>query len=326
MKTNFITSKSCYKCEYLGEYRDKNGNPSLYSAFVDKENHLSIMRNKNRYSVTVTTRANKKRVIISCGSQTSLEFFWSILMDILRFENLFDGCFFPVVNFLADDIEYTDQIKGDMLSYCESNLHFFSLPIFYPDKEYRKLFYAWLRYEKKVDIIHPVFLYSTYTNVMTVDLRLAMLLEVFESLAEIEHSKNSLVLKCNPTITHTAKCPTCGTIVTKTSRNKQLYFSDILEAIVNKYGKTIFKGESRKRIINKAVSSRNTIDHVIIGKAQRRKNFREGQYGLYLLKFSLLYISIVLNEIGVDAVILNKYIEKYTSSLNCRFSEYRITS
>ena len=33
-----------------------------------------------------------------------------------------------------------------------------------------------------------------------------------------------------------------------------------------------------------------------------------------------------LNEIGVDAVILNDYIEKYTSSLNCRFSEYRITS
>ena len=64
----------------------------------------------------------------------------------------------------------------------------------------------WLKVEKKNETIHPVFLYSAYLEGMPVDIRMALLLETFEPIAEELHNRGIITLVKPPTRTFTNRC------------------------------------------------------------------------------------------------------------------------
>ncbi len=66
----------------------------------------------------------------------------------------------------------------------------------------------------------------------------------------------------SPTKTFTNRCKHCGRTVSRTVPNKELEFKDKLQPILKKYGKIIFKGDAKTKLIAKSVKVRNKVDHV----------------------------------------------------------------
>ena len=285
---------------------------------------MSIRRNNTRFLANVSLKHGLKEIAVTCATESSFLTFWSIIVDLLRFESLFDGCFYPIVSLYVDNKDYSDDVKSEILAYYLSNQRNGFINHSFSNTQYRKLFYSWKRYEKALDITNPVFLYSFYTNGLTVDVRLALLLQVFEPISIQENMQGELSLNCSPYITHSARCPNCGTTDSKSIKNKQLHFEDELRAILHKYGTTIFEGDDTNRLLKKAVASRNRIDHVLINKADLRKCLSAEQSGFYLQKFALLYRIIVLQYIGVDARLLDDFTKNAVTSLNRQFQQYRL--
>ena len=69
------------------------------------------------------------------------------------------------------------------------------------------MYFAWKRYEKKADIVLPVYLYAAYTNGLTVDHRMALLLQIFEPIALMEEQSGALTLSRPPFKTYSNVCP-----------------------------------------------------------------------------------------------------------------------
>lgn len=320
-----LKSAPCTKCEYEGVYKDRQGNPSLNLSFLMKENQLSIRRDHHSFSISVSTGACQKSVTITSETAPPFSVFWSILTDVLRFESLFDGCFFPIAELRADGRNVADIVRPYILAFYESEERYTAFQLQFSDREYRNLFHAYRRYEKASIIIHPVFLYATYTNGLTVDLRIALLLQVFEPIALKEAENGQIALPKPPFVSYSRRCPQCGKTLTRQQKSPGLRFEDELKAIVDKYGTSIFAGDSKSRILKKAVGTRNTVFHVDIADSQSQK-FKPAECGFYVKKFSLLYRSIVFCNLGISDGIVDDTIQKAVSSLNSSFPQYRITA
>lgn len=113
----------------------------------------------------------------------------------------------------------------------------------------------------------------------------------------------------------------CNRVVSRTVKNKDLKFKDMLEPLLKKYGKAIFKGDSKTKLIAKAVNIRNKVDHV----GANTENAMNGkQCGFYIYKFSLMYRYIMLQEIGVEAEKINPYIIEWVENFNMEFTRLRV--
>ena len=156
---------------------------------------------------------------------------------------------------------------------------------------------------------------------MPVDLKMALLLEVFEPIANTLAEKGEIVLKKNPYKTVSAVCTNCGKTVSKQIRNKELSLSDRLKELMKVYGKKIFVGDSNAKIIKKAVINRNKIDHV----NKKNSNGLDGaQCGFYLMKFSVLYRMIVLDELDMVDESINQSVTEWINQINESFPCLRI--
>lgn len=186
---------------------------------------------------------------------------------------------------------------------------------------YGKLYRNWLKEEKKNKIIHPVFLYSTYLEGMPVDIRMALLLETFEPIAEDLYNRGIITLVKPPTKTYTNRCKQCGSSVSRTVPNRELEFKDRLKPLLKKYGKIIFKGDAKTKLITKAVKIRNKVDHV---NANTENAMNGKQCGFYIYKFSLLYRYIMLQEIGVESENINPFIIQWVEYFNREYPQLRV--
>ena len=151
-------------------------------------------KKKLNYKIKVVLTANRKKVEIYSESLSTIDAMSSIIHEILRFENLFEGLFFSLISFTADEKDYTKEIQQKQLDYYKSQKQYAYIPIAFENQQYKKLYTKLLKVEKKNKIIHPVFLYSTYLEGMPVDIRMALLLETFEPIAVDLHNRGIITL------------------------------------------------------------------------------------------------------------------------------------
>lgn len=322
--SEWIGGVDCHQCIYLGEYDDKIDDKKRYMLTMimrSRENCISLKRNNVTYKIRISLTANCKKVEIKTSSVSTIDEMLRIIHEILRFENLFEGMFFQLVSFIADGENHTEKVQRKQLDYYQSQKRYAYIPINMDDREYRKLFRTWLKEEKKNKIIHPVFLYSVYLEGMPVDIRMALLLETFEPIAEDLYNKGIITLVKPPTKTFTNRCKNCGGVVSRTVPNKELEFKDKLQPILKKYGKIIFKGDAKTKLIAKSVKVRNKVDHV---NANTENATNGKQCGFYIYKFSLLYRYIMLQEIGVAPKDINPYITKWVENFNLKYPQLRV--
>ena len=310
---NDFDSIICTSCKFRGEYPD-----SQKDAITLRNNAISLTRDHVRYSVSIDVHENTKTIAVSASKAVKLSDMWTIIVLILRFENLFEGCFYTPILLEANGKDYMNMIES-ILPLYRSSYTSGIFPFSYSDKEYRKLYYRWIEKSKELGIIHHVYLYSVFTNGMPPQVKLALLLEVFEPIADKECKKGTITIpvQTSPPIL----CPSCGTIA-RGARKKRVPFRSKLESLLSQYGKSIFLGKEGERAISKAYDTRNMVDHV---NQEKKKTAMSGyQAAFYLYKFSLLYRYIVLLDLGIDQKELNDRIKILVQSFNKQYRKGRI--
>lgn len=320
----WIDSTECCKCTYLGEYDNKADNSKKYMVPMlmrFRKTDITLKRSNITYSINVTLTANRKKIQVTSSSSSTLGAMVQIVCEILRFENLFEGLFFPMTSFVADEENYTENLRSILLAYYNSQKSYLYIPIGFDNHRYKKLFTKWIRVEKKNKIVHPVFLYSVYLDGMPVDVRMALLLETFEPIAEDLHNRGIIALVKSPTKTFTNRCSRCHATISRTVPNKELEFKDKLKPIIKKYGNIIFKGDSKAKLISKAVKIRNKIDHV---RANTENAMNGKQCGFYIYKFSLMYRYIMLQEIGMPVEELEPIMAQWVADFNGQHPQLRV--
>ena len=293
-----IMDQDCTLLRLRGELTDeKTGVPWEVMLKPIRENTVFITRNGMQSEVFVKNVACCKVVEIEATEASTVSALLMLGLEIFRFENLFEGCFFPIMSCECDGEEHITDVKRFFLEYYLSGKRYACFLIKFKDQTYKYLFDNWCKLSEELDIIHQAFLFSTY--LMTpVDLGMSLLLQVFEPIAD--------------------KLDKEGTIEIG---EPQPYFKDKLKAVIEKYGRDIFKGEDKCEIIRRAVKLRNRMFHIDLDA----KNYMTGeQSGFYIYKFSMLYRYIILRMLGLDDAILHGKIIAYVAELNRRYPQCRI--
>lgn len=310
----------CKNCIVVGEYLDEEGNFPKGMCIVAREFDISLKKNNVKYHISSKLFANRKIISITSDKMVTLGIMYELLMDVVWFENLFEGRFFPFVSFKIDDNEMHDEIKKHYLGYFSGSKKYIWLPFEIDNKTYKKLFGKFIKQTHRDILRHQVFLNASYLTGMTVDVRMALLLEIFEPIADEMSEKGTLELKYPAYITFNNVCKVCGSYVSKKKKNKEAILEDKIRAVMKLYGKDIFKGESQAKIAKKAVGNRNKVDHVSFQKNSLAGN----QCGFYLCKYALVYRVILLEKIGVPYQEIQGKVIEWTEHFNNDFPELRI--
>lgn len=302
------------------EYWDDKGEIPFSLVACNRTNTLSIKRSNVYYLITVNVRGNNKAIKIEADVDAEFEKFYELVMDIIRFENLFDGRFFRISSWEFDGNNMLPQLDNKLLGYMNSRISMSCFYIKYDDTTYRSLFNRFEKYLNKKLLQYHISLYSTYLDGMPVDLRLAQLIEIFEPLACELYEKGEIRLRANPYLVVKEKCPKCGCSVAKKIRNKGTHLEDLIKAVIKRYGKDIFDGDSVAKVVRKAVVLRNKIDHV----SNQRGSMTGPECGFYLYKFQLLYRIIVMQEIGIPYESIEGRVKILINDFNKKFANQRL--
>lgn len=244
------------------------------------------------------------------------------MFEILKYENLFDGRFYTTTELKLDGMDIAAIITQEWLAYFESKKSYTYICLRYDDDaEYKSLFQQWNEMCDNLGIIHQMYLYSCYSSDITPDVKLALLLQTFEPIADMLYDNGKISLSKMPYITKSIECDNCGHIVSANIKNKEIHFSDRIKAIINKYGVGIFDGDNKEIVIEKAVNLRNKVVHL---DCQQTDVLSGKESGVYIYKFSLLYRNIILNELGLESSGYNAVIENWIRNFEREFSHYMI--
>lgn len=310
----------CKECIAVGEYTGDDPSQVAKLLGCNRTNEIQIRRAGTKYKIEIYQIVNRKTVKIIADGNVSLDSVYSLLMEILRFENLYEGIFFMFTSFKVDGAECIEKYRKVFLNYTHSNKQYVMLPMDFDDQTYKKLFLKSQKVIKKAFLRHQAFLNALFVNDLTVDVRMSLILEVFESLVNELASNGEITLKAQPYITYKNTCSKCGAPIKKTVPNKKVFLFDKLYAIMKQYGKDIFAGESKAKIARKGTNLRNKIDHI-----SKQKNVMQGeQAGLYIHKFGLMYRIIILKMIDSYNDEIQRTVNKWTAAMNNSYASYRI--
>ncbi len=302
------------------EFWDNQGQVPFALAVSRRETNFCITRKHVNYAIKIQLMSNKKNISIESCDEAELDKHYKIAMDVIRFENLFEGRFYSIKSCVFDDEELLLDIEKGFLGYMITDKVMAGFYITLDNKEYKRVFVAFEKYISKRILQYHVSLYASYLKGMTADFRMAQLLEVFEPLTIELSEEKKISLQLAPYREVGNICPNCGTRVTRRIRNSGLHLRDMLTIVMNTYGKDIFLGDSVAKIVKKAVILRNKIDHV----DNQRGALTGPECGHYLYKFSLLYRIIVMQEIGIPYEYIQGRVKALVGDFNERFPAQRI--
>lgn len=223
----------------------------------------------------------------------------NILLSILRFENLFDGRFYLTKKIEIDGQE-RNEIGKDFLPFYKSDVQWMMFQNFTMDKNVEFLFKKWLEVDKKLGIIHNMFLYVAYARDLTNDVKLALILQTLEPLSKDLKECGKLLIE---PYNH------------KNVKDNRIIFGDRVYAIIKKYGQDIFSEDDIQQVHRQAVELRDKVVHL-----DRRitTEMKGEQAGYYIQKFIWLYTVLVMTEIGIQYEEIEKDIirnvEKYKNT------------
>ena len=238
-KENLIGKHLVWKGEFdLGS----NFIPAIFC--TNRKNDFIVEDNGIEIQVSLTAKANTKEISLMASKKIEYVELFKLLFDLLKYGNLFDGRFYSIHELSLDGIDIMAIIIEEWLPYYRSKKAYTYICINYDnDDEYKDLFLKWKDMCQELDIIHQMFLYACYSTDITPDVKLALLLQTFEPIADKLYDKGVINLVKPPYIGKSAPCDICGNIVCVNIKNKNLHFSERLQAIVDKYRTGIFDND-----------------------------------------------------------------------------------
>lgn len=315
METLF-EKKYCRELKYIGQYETEG----LLSYNIQRE--WTLQRSKIKYSIEILTIMNRKNVTIKASVPVNFSKAHELLCKILRYECLFDGCFFKIQKYEIDNSDITAEMRKGMLSYYEGEKVYTKLSQPMNDNIYKRGFCAWERFNKKLLNMNQMFYYIGFSNGMTVDLRVALFAEIFEPLSEyLESLRKVEINSSQPPRPRSAECPECGARFTIPVHSKPS-FRDKIESIIRVYGIEIFDGDDVQEVIKRTVNTRNKMLHVKV----KKDILTGGQCGFYIRKYVEMYRVAVFVELKLWNSNMEKELITAIERYNCEFQQLRIKS
>ena len=155
-----------------------------------------------------------------------------VLFELLKYENIFDSRFYTTTELELDGIDITANIFQEGLTYFKSKNFYTYISLKYDDNaEYKSLFQQWNGMCDNLGIVHQMYLYSWYSSDITPDVRLALLLQIFESIIDMLYDNGKISLSKMPYITTSEECNNCGHIVSVNIKNKYVHFQIVLKLL-----------------------------------------------------------------------------------------------
>ena len=260
----------CSEIKYYGLYNTK------IILNYNLQRKWSTQRRNIKYIIEITTINNRKTIDIKLSSPEKFNEVFELLCEILRYENLFDGRFFPLDKIEVDGADKRSEVDEIMLSYYSGIKWYTRLNQPMTDYVYKKGFYAWEKYNKKVIYINQMFYYLGFCRDFTSDLRLALFSEIYEPLSELLANENKIqLIQSNPFREKNVQCELCGGKF-KVQILNDFSFRDRIEGVIREYGNIIFDGDDVDVILKKTVNTRNKILHVDAKKKDALNGVRKG--------------------------------------------------
>lgn len=154
--------------------------------------------------------------------------------------------------------------------------------------------------DEKLGIIHNMFLYAAYAGDLTNDVKLALILQTFEPISKDLANQGKIEI-----IPHNHKYV----------KDRRILFEDRIFALIDSCGKDLFQGEDIDDLLERSVGLRNKIIHL---DRSIKETLSGRQAAYYAHKFIVLYIIVILTELGIDYTHIKpnifKIIEKWKSS------------
>lgn len=258
--------------------------------YTKKGNHISITVSRKLKYIDVTILAEKKDDLVE------------ILFSVLRFENLFSGYFYRTESILLDETVSSDVMEK-ILPFYQSTVKWLMMPNFTINHDVKAKFSNWVDLDRKLGIIHNMFLYAAYAKDLTNDVKLALILQTFEPISNDLVQQGKIML-----IPHNHK----------NIKDSRIIFGDRVFAIINCYGKDIFQEDDIDTVLEKSVNLRDKIVH-LDRNISETLNGKQAAY--YIQKFIILYIIVILTEIGIDYSQLQMEILKILEKWKSNFPE-----
>lgn len=156
----------CKECIAVGEYTGDDPSQVAKLLGCNRTNEIQIRRAGTKYKIEIYQIVNRKTVKIIADGNVSLDSVYSLLMEILRFENLYEGIFFMFTSFKVDGAECIEKYRKVFLNYTHSNKQYVMLPMDFDDQAYKKLF---LKSQKVIKKAWDVAVYSSIEHIYGYD-------------------------------------------------------------------------------------------------------------------------------------------------------------
>lgn len=305
----------CQKVRYEGLYNIKG--LLLYN--IKRE--WSLQRNNVKLEIEIITALNQKAVTMKASKPVKFVKVFELLSEILKYECLYDGRFFPLSKIEIDGEDKTSVVKPHMLSYYSGTRNYSMLSQPMNDTVYKRGFCAWERYNKQLLNVNQMFYYIGFAEGITADLRLALFSEIYEPLSELLSKENKIqLINSKPMIERNERCPACGYSY-KVVKSSEPSFNDEITSVVQAYGSDIFAGDDIVAVIKKTVKTRNKMLHVDVKK---KETLSGGQCGFYMRKYVEIYRMIVLQQIKMWNTSMAEELKEAMISYNQNFPKLRI--
>lgn len=277
----------------VGVYRDGDGVPVKFEVVIDQGPNRQI------------------------GLKTAEPMLWGCLLtplyDIERLLAIFDGSFVPIENIDftrpgdltgSGDVDCAiarEHTLKQRLGYFASSSWSLSSKklIDFWEVLTPELLERWHELLDELDIANQVYLYSLSDNGMPVDLRLAFLAELAETMVEIMKAERGWFPSLKP-------------------GERGTTLKDCLKAMIDTYGQAIFRREIKDDydgLLSLLSDSRVRIMHI------KRNRFKDAcvdgaACGFYLMKLSVLYRVMILDLLDIPEGVYAQRLSAATSALD----------
>lgn len=289
----------CYKIE--GKYKPSKGMLRCVEEFAfyipyDTEDILIAICEMGDRTIT-----------ISCKNEVEVTRLYSILLNVERLLQIFDGTFVPLekisifgndsenyyksfeTHLIAQRLRYFDP--ADLLSVQSDRL------LDYESVLSAKLYDRWCTLLDELGVVNQMYLYATSNSGFTNDVKCSFLIELAESLIEVI-GKESIVIQSMPN-----------------ERGNELKV--YLRTLIKIYGKILFESEIQydfEKILECLVNTRVNIMHIKLH--QRKPAFDGKESSLYMIKMSYLYRIVVLSKLGIGELDFGETLKERVNRLN----------
>ena len=242
----------------------------------------------------------KRIITFNCEEEIEAKRLYSLLQELERLLQIFDGVFLDLQNIEIYGKESINSYNALVEHIKIQRLHYFSsanfISIFndrllkYEDVLSAELFNKWEILLEELGVVNQMYLYATSSAGITNDVKCAFLVELSESLMEIIQSEN---IKLQRNFNREGKLKPC------------------LRAIINYYGKILFRNEIEfdlEKILSCLVNTRVNIMHIKINQRKPALNGRESV--LYAIKMSYLYRLVILEKLEINAALYKENLKK----------------